>query len=219
MKRRLMLIAGWAHPGECLNPLAERLEDHFEVSVHPAEPGFEVREPAILLGWSLGGMLSLERAIQQPGHVRALIMVSSTPRFTIAADSTFGTPEANLLQMVNQLKEDVKTTLSGFMAYSALPHRPRVRDLIPQLEALQDGLRYLREKDHRADAPKVRCPVLLIHGRQDAVIPHAASEWLNANLADSKLVSVGNMGHDLILRRPEWIARETRFFINEKLRP
>ncbi len=219
MKHKIELIAGWAHPGECLLPIADKLEDYYDVAVHPADLHLELEEPSVLAGWSLGGMLALQNAMRKPELVEALVMIASTPRFTFAKDSGFGVKEANLLEMMKQLQGNTKNTIGGFLAHAALPHRPKLREMLHQIETLQAGLAYLRDTDLRSGVDHVKCPVLLIHGKRDAVIPIEASEWLRHRLQKSKLISVENMGHDLPLRRPEWIAREIRFFIDAYVRP
>ena len=44
-----------------------------------------LRGPAVWLGWSLGGLISLLVALRHRDLVRALILVGATPRFTTAS--------------------------------------------------------------------------------------------------------------------------------------
>lgn len=131
-----------------------------------------------------------------------------------AAVPDFSVPEAHLRAMMRQLRKDAATTLTSFVAQAAAPHLPVARPLETSLEVLQGGLRYLRETDLTLMVPGIRCPAMILHGRQDAIIPHAAGAWLAGHLPAGRLVSVENMGHDLPLRRPEWVAREVRAFLS-----
>src|SRR5262249_52618792 len=51
-------------------------------------------------------------------------------------------------------------------------------------------------------ARAVRCPVLLVHGANDAVIPFAASEALQAVMPSAQLVRFEGIGHGLVGRKP-----------------
>lgn len=213
MKKHVVFISGWAHPAQSLQPIGDALGPDFDVSLHAAsDRQITLDKRSILVGWSLGGMLAMDLAIKHPELVSRLVLIGSTPRFTFTPGEEFGTPEANLVDLMKQLSEDIKTTLQGFIAYAALPHRPSLKTFPQHLELLHDGLRYLKTRDLRPDIHNIKCPVLLLHGKQDAVISHAASEWLQRNLAQAKLVSVDNMGHDLPLRRPELVVAHVQDF-------
>ncbi len=213
MKKRILFISGWAHPAQSLKPIGDALGDDFEVSLHAAsDPKINLERRGMVVGWSLGGMLAMDLAIRNPDLVSRLVLIGSTPRFTFSPGVEFGTPEASLLDLTKQLTVDIKTTLQGFIAYAALPHRPSLRELPQHLEALQGGLQYLKQRDLRPEIDKIKCPVLLLHGKQDAVISHAASDWLHRHLPQSKLISMDDMGHDLPLRRPEWVVAQIQSF-------
>jgi pimeloyl-ACP methyl ester carboxylesterase len=51
-------------------------------------------------------------------------------------------------------------------------------------------------------APAVRCPVLIVHGTKDALIPVAVSEALQAAMPGSQLVRFEGIGHGLVGRKP-----------------
>jgi pimeloyl-ACP methyl ester carboxylesterase/predicted glycosyltransferase len=51
-------------------------------------------------------------------------------------------------------------------------------------------------------ARDVRCPVLIVHGTDDAIIPQAASEALHAAISGSHLVRFEGVGHGVVGRKP-----------------
>ena len=77
-------------------------------------------------------------------------------------------------------------------------------------DRLAAGLSLLREIDLRAAAATIQTPTLLIHGKQDAVVPFAASEWLARTLSRAELLEIGNASHALPLTHAadtaNWIA-------------
>lgn len=217
MKPELLLIAGWAHTATALDPLAQALGSRFQtrttsvdrfIPADPLDPA-----PSWLLGWSLGGMLALECALLQPDRVQGLILVNTTARFTRSADWLHGTPPAELRQLGRALRQDLASGIRGFLELSAqhlldpdhrtepLPHR-----LEYTLHVLQEGLRYLNETDLRPRLGSLRCPVHILHAREDAVIPFAAGQALASAIDGSTFTALDGIGHDLPVRDPARIA-------------
>jgi pimeloyl-ACP methyl ester carboxylesterase len=100
---------------------------------------------------------------------------------------------------------------TGFAARLAADNRP-VRLI---LESPYDSIRAMAERQFpwlprfllkyqlRTDLvlPRVACPVYLIHGTADSVIPYVASEKLYALISGEKeLLTVPGAGHNLLLR-------------------
>ena len=59
---------------------------------------------------------------------------------------------------------------------------------------------------------EITVPTLLIHGRHDAIRPMSDSEFLNLNIAGSRLVPFENAGHVPTLTRPASVAAEIEPF-------
>jgi pimeloyl-ACP methyl ester carboxylesterase len=62
----------------------------------------------------------------------------------------------------------------------------------------------LRRCDVRAEATRVRCPVLVIAGAADPVVPVAQARWLAEHLPEVELRALLGVGH-----LPQWEAAET----------
>lgn len=198
-------ISGWAYPNESLRALAEQTA------------GFP-----ILGSWSLGSFQSLELAVAASvSEQSALVLVASTPRFCATDGWEHGLAEANLRAMQRSFARDPRTTLENFHKLCAAPATLSPDELAQRVEAsmslgveaLSAGLQKLRETDLRARVGEVRCPVLLLHGEEDRVIPVGASRWLAANIPDAKLVTLAGAGHDLPIRRADWVMEEVAKFV------
>ncbi len=63
----------------------------------------ELPSPAILVGWSLGGMIAVEMAARQPEKVKALVLISSAPSF--AASDLF--PEGKPLSVLREMRSGI----------------------------------------------------------------------------------------------------------------
>lgn len=216
MKPSLIAIAGWAHPAESLEPLADLLRDVCDVQTISAadfDPHAPLRSPVLLLGWSLGGLLALEAAAAQPDAVQGLILINSTARFTVSHDWPHGLPAGELRALGRALRHDVATALHGFFTLCAY-HHPLLPTAPLPLPALHKGLRHLAETDLRPLLARVSGPVLVLHAREDAVIPIGAGQALAAGLPRARLVVCEGIGHDLPVRAPGRVAAPVREFIH-----
>ena len=169
----LLLVSGWAHTAEALQPLADRLARHRAVrvsAIHELVVGSDrsdrsdrsnfscyaaglVRElerengPCVLAGWSMGGMIALEAAVACPDRVAALILISSAPRLAAAPDFPEGVPLRTLRAMQNGLRKTPERTLGAFFRNAAFPVRPDTHTLSGRImDALGLGTEQLAEQ-------------------------------------------------------------------------
>ena len=202
MKLHVLIISGWAHGIDAIQPMGDALADRFDVQLLT---GTQVlREQVIpdadyIITGSMGGLLAMELL---PESCKKLVLISSTAKF--CADDAYpcGTPEKVLRRMILQLKRKPETVLEEFFKNVHFPHKQSRRASLPpcegaELDDLVAGLEYLLQSDVREKVPHVGLPVLLLHGAEDRIIPPAAAEWLHAHLPDSRLKQVENDGHAL----------------------
>jgi pimeloyl-ACP methyl ester carboxylesterase len=224
-KNRLIAVSGWAHPARALGPVASALSDFFDTDLCAAtediRPVVEASDsPLFLLGWSMGGMLALEAAAGDPDKVAGLILISSTAFFCRGHDYNSGAETKELRAMAQALRRNPEQTLARFMEKAARPAvesgptiQSRVADALslgtPELER---GLEYLLDTDLRSAAGRVDIPVLLLHGKDDAIVPWQASQFLASRIRRSRLHLYDDYGHDLPIRNPVAVARETTAF-------
>jgi pimeloyl-ACP methyl ester carboxylesterase len=213
LKRRLLMISGWAHPAEALAGAADELKSRFDISLQPANPA-KLRDRTLLLGWSLGGMFALETALSCQEKVEALVLVSSTARFCEAPGYTCGTPIPRVRAMLRGIRQHPADVLSAFFRACAKPLPPdedRIRNQTAEglalgVETLAAGLEYLLGTDLRSRLGELRVPVLVLHGRGDMIIPWQASGCLGTAIAGSTVMFDEDRGHNLPAERAGWIA-------------
>lgn len=151
----------------------------------PALP--ELAGPAILVGWSMGGMIAVEMLRHQPQFVKGLVLVSSSPSY-VASDLF---PEGKPLSALRELRVAVEKgdlrTLQDFQRtlFTAAEIRGGWlnrfrREIGPALradrETLLAQLAFLERYRAPRELPQV--PVAVLHGTGDAVVaPSAAAAW------------------------------------------
>jgi len=203
----LVLLHGWAMTGSVFAPLAEQLESRCtlhlvdlpghgrsrsnEVSLEPADSARAIARAvpsAIWLGWSLGGVIALQAALDFPEHVRALAMLCASPCFVRGNDWPHAISPEILQQFAADLREDHRATLERFLALEALGSDSAQEDLRqlrhdtfaetpPSVRALCEGLDVLEHTDLRARVREVEQPSAWIAGRRDRLVPWQAMQW------------------------------------------
>ncbi len=168
---------------------------------------------SVVLGHSSGSAVALTYALTYPERVSHLVLVSTV--FPWTASSLLG--------------------VDGPMPATEEAMRKRVRESMAQ--AVQDPKRFARAMDellprmrfsparlewvsrHEADGhglrsrlSEIRAPVLIIHGREDAIVPLVEAEALHAELSGSRLIVLEDCGHwPHVEKRAEFISAAKEF--------
>ncbi len=146
-----------------------------------------------LVGWSMGGWISLNFASQYPDQVRRLILLESagmkfTPSFDLSLFSPHTVAEMHALEKV------------------MTPHPERTpafitRDLLRRLEAedwvIQRTVANMITMREVMDGKlaSVTMPVLLVWGRQDITTPPSIAEEMRREMPQSVLAVLDDCGH------------------------
>lgn len=179
-----------------------------------------VRKPAyVLVGWSLGALLAMRHAIAHPDRIRALALVAGTPCFRQRADWPHGCPRATFDAFAEAARAADAALFGRFFALmlhgehiGRQQYRNLARQAIdkrhpPTPAALREGLELLRTTDLRAELARIQCPVLLLHGEQDAIVPVAAAHYLAGHLPRAELHVFAPAGHAPFLTHAEHFNR------------
>lgn len=240
----LVLLHGWAlHGGmwgSWLDRLAELVRLHvfdlpghgrssWPVATHDlgglARAVFpSVPRGAAVLGWSLGGMLALELARQHPRHLRALVLVATTPKFVAGPDWAHGVQSAVLDEFTHGLTRDYRRTVHSFLALQTRgdEHAAETLRLLrarltlhgePDARALAAGLAILRNSDLREALPQLVLPALVIAGEHDRLTPPEAGRELAARLPGARFRQVARSAHAPFLSHADEVLAEIAGFL------
>ncbi|HEB92043.1 MAG TPA: pimeloyl-[acyl-carrier protein] methyl ester esterase [Gammaproteobacteria bacterium] len=179
-----------------------------------------------LVGWSLGGVLALQVALEFPGRIKALVLVASSPRFVRADDWPDAMNSDVLRGFANELQSDCTKTIKRFLAIQALGSEHAREELRllrervfahgePERKALASGLDILMTADFRERLPQLQCPTLLLSGERDTLFPVQAAQRTQALLADATLRVVQGAGHAPFLSHPESFVHVLQEFLND----
>lgn len=172
-----------------------------------------VPDGAVWLGWSLGGMVSLQVVEKSPGKVAGLILVASSPCFTQSDDWNHAMAPKQLAAFADGLFSDLKGTLKRFVALQFYGMEG-VRDLSRGLQkkvverpvassALEQGLQFLESEDLRSAYAGLSMPVKHVHGSMDRLVPVKVVSDLEALNPEVEQVVMNGVGHAPFVSHPE----------------
>ncbi len=216
MKKKLIIISGWAHSTNAIQPLGDRLANHFDIQLLSGANALKQKtlpEADAILTSSMGGLIAFERL---PARCKKLVLLSGTACFCKQPNYKHGTAPRILQRMQKQLDQDPHTLIQTFFKKVHAPHRPSYQKKEPpplDLPALHQGLDYLRQTDLRTLIPSISIPVLIMHGTQDQIIPIGAAQWLHDNLPQSEFISYEGHGHALAAHAFEQTMQAVEYFL------
>jgi pimeloyl-[acyl-carrier protein] methyl ester esterase len=185
-----------------------------------------VPKNAIYLGWSLGGLISIAFANQYPDRVSKLILMAATPRFVQADDWPHAVEQKVFELFADNLDENQSETLQRFLILQARgseKSRETIRELSEQLaattppnsQALQQGLSLLIETDLRQQLTELDCPVQMIVGDRDTLIPSDMISAMQQYKPDIDSVLLSGAGHAPFISQPHDCHQAIERFIND----
>ncbi|MEH2921872.1 pimeloyl-ACP methyl ester esterase BioH [Samsonia erythrinae] len=233
----LVLLHGWGLNAQVWQNISVRLAPHFRL--HRVDlPGYgrsqgfgalslcemadivlaQAPERAIWLGWSLGGLVTSQIALNAPQRVEKLITVASSPCFCAQGDWPGIRPDV-LQGFQQQLSEDFQRTVERFLALQTLgteSARQDARQLksvvleqpMPSVEVLNGGLAILREADLRQPMAALSVPFLRIYGALDGLVPRKVAGLLDQRWPNSSSVVIPKAAHAPFISHPEAFAAQ-----------
>jgi pimeloyl-[acyl-carrier protein] methyl ester esterase len=210
----LLFLHGWAYDASFWTPLREQLADWPQAAWDagyfgtPAAP--MPRGPVVLIGHSLGFLLSLGHELQPQCVAR--VAVNGFARFCAGPDYPQGIAPRMVERMMARLGGDPPALLRDF--------RARCGDAAPagtpDPESLLQGLQMLRSEDRRAELRADTLPLLALAGAQDPIVPPA----MTADAFDAPALRwQEDGGHLLPATAPAWCADRIRAFLLAALDP
>ena len=201
-------------------------ENDFDLSQLLPSLSAQLPEKAVYLGWSLGGMIALAMADRYPNKVSKLIMLASTPSFVQQDGWSCAVEKSVFEQFANQLSDDQQHTLQRFLrlqAKGSTQPREVIKQLAEQIaeqhpphaDALKAGLACLLNWDLREQLAALTCPLQVILGEKDNLIPLSIKERLPDYQPNARIDVMMGLGHAPFISDAEQCQSLIDQFIHE----
>ncbi len=187
-----------------------------------SEDSFRDRETAsrsaprklILIAWSMGTLSAIRLAYRLPGTIQALVLLAGTPCFCRRPDWPGGLDRTDLQTLEQRLRAASDQALRAFslLVAQGSPQRHRVLRTLRAALSRTDrteliaGLRQLGRADLRPQLRALRCPVYLLLGDRDALVPSALGAACQALLPALRLEILPRCGHAPFISHPHRVV-------------
>ena len=130
-----------------------------------------------------------------------------------------------LQRFARELVDDYEKTLGRFLALQFLGSEDQTENLRharallfdspnPDRDMLEQGLKFLEQSDLRDELENINCPVLIINGEHDSLIPVTTARYLTEKIPLARSVVVKGAGHALFLSHHEKFLEYVKVFLN-----
>src|SRR3954467_11923699 len=231
MKQPLLLLPGLLCDAALWKPQLAELADIADCFVVDFTSQDSIREMAAsapraapweefaLAGLSMGGYVAQEIMRQTPQRVTKLALLDTRSRAELPEE----TKRRHELMQLAQSARDFTPVTNRMLPL--LVHASRVNEA-----ALVEGIRdmaqrigleaYLRQQhaiiarpDYRALLPQIKCPTLVLCGRQDRLTPLENSEEMAGAIPGAQLMVIEQCGHMSTLERPAEVNSALRTWL------
>ena len=171
--------------------------------------------PAVVVGNSMGGFISAELAIQEPDIVERLLLVSAAgaSQMDVAKSPILAGAKVVALVATRTFAQQpwvARRPTLRHMALAAVARHPSRLAADVTFEGLVKGsgkpgfdtaLRACLEYDFRERLPQIGCPVLVVWGEKDAIIPVRDADTYVELIDGARKVVMEDTGHVPMLER------------------
>jgi len=244
----VVFFHGWGMNSEVWQETAQELSHNYRVTLIDF-PGFgknclvecafeidaltacvlpNIPNGAILIGWSMGGLIAINIALKHVGHISKLVLVASNAQFSISDNWKSGMKPEVLASFDKSLSEDYRQTLQRFLMLQARGGdnaKETIRELKQRLYshgepaqyALRGGLQLLKNSSFVDRLEELNLPVLLMFGKLDALVPVLAAKEMEARLPQAKLHVFLKSAHAPFLSHKKEFITALNNFLKSKI--
>jgi pimeloyl-[acyl-carrier protein] methyl ester esterase len=199
--------------------------DQYSMSRVVTELAKALPEPAIWLGWSMGGAVVLQLADEFPDFLKAIILVCANPKYSKSNDWSMAMDGGVLDTFARALRDNDQITLARFTGLMTQGEGESARDLLrfvrkrlPQApsadrNALLWGLDVLQNADLRSVFQQIKQPLCVVLGEHDPLIPSQVANELTLLNSDAEIQVLKNAGHCPFLSQPQQMKRMVTDFM------
>jgi pimeloyl-ACP methyl ester carboxylesterase len=176
-------------------------------------------------GFSLGGMIAQQLALDHPDRVNRIILLGTGPRggegmtFTELSAEERADPDQFLLAAFFSPTDASQAAGRAFL--KRLAARTRDRDLPVSTQTAEGQLHAIREwgampsSDRYATLPRIKQPTLVVHGTRDIVVQPVNAFILAEHQPNAQLVMYPDGSHGARYQHAELFLKHAKLFLSD----
>ncbi len=182
--------------------------------------------PACWLGWSLGGLITLAAALQQPLKVKKVLLVATTPSFSEQQDWDCGVGIDAQQAFTDGLAKNFDETLHQFCLQTFGPiwmqealdrlGQGGLVDKIPEKKTLNTGLHLLYHNSVLTELDSINIPALWLGGSRDRTIRPESFARAASLMPAAVTHMITGAGHAPFISHEEKCLDIVRGFLHER---
>ncbi|GAK56911.1 alpha/beta hydrolase fold [Candidatus Vecturithrix granuli] len=137
----------------------------------------------VIVGHSMGGVVSLDFSFKFPDRVKALVLVATSARFDI--------PTQKLMELKNDMESIFGSLEKAKEKMKDIDERLVTNDMM----VLLGDVMAIKKYNGVSHLSELKMPTLVVAGADDILAPVSYSEQLHANIKNSALRIIENAGH------------------------
>jgi esterase len=157
----------------------------------------------VIFGHSMGGRVTLQAVLEDPAVARAVVIVDVGPELSAKGTKVIGEFISHNVEF-----DDLEVFLDNVVRYDPFRSREHIARTVKYNLLVRSDGKYVSKVDHRRIPGTMReitlesvgsipCPVLVIRGGEsDVLLADAAERFVDA-LADGRLITVPDVGHNV----------------------
>src|SRR5437879_3468638 len=188
-----------------------------------------LRGPYVLVGHSMGAVVSLRYAATYPEDVRRLVVIdapgvlhrySATSQYLAHLGLEFVPPVAEPLDWLTNLARKVLAPLERLhFDPQVILSSPQLRQSLLRADPAKIAGLAVVSEDLRRELPKIRADTLIVWGAQDTLAPLRTGKVLEMKLPRARLAVIERAGHEPMLEAPERFRAVLEAFLERGLPP
>lgn len=170
----------------------------------------QLQEPTIIVGHSMGGAIAQIIALKYPQKVTALVLAGTGPRLPV------NTALLSLLQTdpVAAKKRIIELSLSPHADPQLLQQSLQKIQHVSVERTIRE-LRACQSFDVRAHFSQIKCPVLVIRGLEDQMVPPELSLLFGQLNPAVAIRDIPGAGHLMMMEQPDIFNEHLNEFLND----
>jgi proline iminopeptidase len=170
-------------------------------------------ERGVVIGHSGGGAVALAYTLAHAERVSHLVLISTGAAWAEPGEKS---PDPPFPSTEDEMRRQFAASIP-LALHEPSKFARAMEELLPRMRFSPERFRWTRQVefdayDLRPELRKIRVPVLIIHGREDRVVPVYRAEELHGGIAGSRLVVFEDCGHwPFVERRADFLTAVTDF--------